>query len=64
MSELSLNTVKSPCFACPDRRVTETENCHNTCEAYLAFRAKADAANREKKKWIDLNNHKWARTER
>lgn len=27
----------APCKDCPDRRVTESENCHMTCAAYLAF---------------------------
>jgi len=32
--------IKSPCLNCPNRKVTETYNCHSVCEEYLAFRAK------------------------
>lgn len=27
----------APCRDCPDRRVTDKENCHMTCAAYQEF---------------------------
>lgn len=38
----------APCHGCPDRRVTESENCHMTCAAYLAF-------SRERQRMCDAN---------
>ena len=38
----------APCHGCPDRRVSESENCHMTCAAYLAF-------SRERQRMCDAN---------
>lgn len=55
MAQIVINRKKSPCFECEDRVL----GCHSTCERYHEFRKQADAAIREKLKWIDINNHKW-----
>lgn len=57
MAQIVISKKKSPCFGCGDRVL----GCHSSCEKYQDFRRQADAAIREKMKWIDLNNHKWSR---
>lgn len=38
--------AKAPCFNCPNRKVTESYNCHTDCIEYLRFRDKCRETHR------------------
>lgn len=40
--------LKPPCHNCPDRTIG-VPNCHDTCEKYLAFRAKREKISQARK---------------
>lgn len=45
--------MRYPCKGCEDRHTA----CWDTCEKYLAVKAKADAAKAEERKYADAKNH-------
>ena len=52
---LSLRQRKAPCYGCQKRQL----GCHSTCEEYLSFKAKTEAARGEKYTENEIRTHEF-----